>query len=278
MKLRNSSPASASGHGVGRICIFLLACLIGAASGLLSLEASGQVSPPVYVELSTNFPESIVYADSLYLGRAMNRLFEVPASTALLWLIPPDIDTWSIAPISAAMDTPPGDTLQLSLNFQYHYNLESVPFEAQVFLERPEERLLLGETPFLYLSDDPLRGMLLVSKEGYEPQRFTPGEDFWNHHHVELEPESGRLVEKYWKPDKRSDRWIDVLVGSATIVSGIAAIRYKMKADRGYERYEESGDPTLRNGFERYDRYAAISLGTMQVGLGVLAVRFVIDR
>jgi len=270
-----SSLAGVTDSAVGLLCRSLVFFFLLAG---LSRESAGQDVLPVVIDLKTNFPESIVYADSLYLGRAENRLIEVPATTNLLWLVPPATDSWSLAPISIALSAAPGDTLDLTLNFQYHYKLESVPFSAQVFIERPYERLLLGETPLLYKSDTPLRGMLLVSKEGYEPKRFTPGEELWNHHYVELELENEQLAEEYWRPQKRSGRWIDVLVGSASLASGIVAIHFKMKADRRYDEYARSGNPALRGGFERYDRYAAISLGAMQVGLGVLAVRFVIDR
>lgn len=239
---------------------------------------AAQDKAAVVVDLKTNLDESIVYADSLYLGHAMNGRFEVPAGIRKIWLVPPNVDSWSITPLFTEIAAAPGDTIQLTMNFQYHYKLESIPFAAEVFIEKPNERTLLGETPLEYKSDTPLRGMLLVSKEGFNPKRFTPGEDLWNQHFVELELEDEALAEEYWHPGKRSNRWLNILVGGAVVASGVAAIRFKSRADSRYDEYAISGDPSLRGGFERYDRYAAISLGTMQAGIGFLAVRFVIDR
>lgn len=252
---------------------FLLVFALSFPKGLAAQESSR-----VVIDLTTNLDDSIVYADSLYLGRAMDGRFEVSATTNKIWLVPPNVDSWSIAPLFAEISAVPGDTIQLAMYFQYHYKLESIPFDAEVFIEKPGKRTLLGETPLDYKSDMPLRGMLLVSKDGFKPKRFTPGEDLWNQHYVELELEDEALAEEYWHPGKRSGRWLNVLVGGAVLASGVAAIRFKSKADSRYDQYALSGDPSLRGGFERYDRYAAISLGTMQAGIGFLAVRFVIDR
>lgn len=272
---RDSIGISAKSHCSPR---WIVGCLLMIIVAILPEVLSAQETSNIVVDLKTNLDESIVYADSLLLGRALNGRFEVPAMTKKIWLVPPEVDSWSISPLYAELSAVPGDTVALSMNFQYHYKLESIPFAAEVFFEQPNERVLLGETPLDYKSDLPLRGMLLVSKEGFKPKRFSPGEDLWNHHYVELELENEALAEEYWHPGKKSGRWLNILAGGAVIASGVAAIRFKSKADSRYDEYALSGDPALRGGFERYDRYAAISLGTMQAGIGFLAVRFVLDR
>jgi hypothetical protein len=68
--------------------------------------------------------------------------------------------------------------------------------------------------------------------------------------------------------------WINYLAGAATLGGGIYAIVNKFKADDIYEVYAETGDPSLRTEFRRYDVRSAIGLGVMQGGIGVLAVRF----
>ena len=234
-------------------------------------EASGAV-----MELDTNLPEAYVYVDSLYMGLAGQGRFDVPVGRRRIRLIAPEVESWSIRPVESVVDVPAGDTLHLSLFFPYLYQIESVPFDAQVFLEQPEQRLALGLTPLLYESEEPLRGMLLISKEGYEPERFSPGESVWNHHRVVLSVEDA-IADAYWKPDRPSRRWVEYVAGGVALVAGVAAVRFKAKADRRFDRYSQSGDPSLRSGFERYDRYAAVSLGVMQAGIGVLAIRLIID-
>lgn len=251
-------------------------CVIGLVLFLTDAHAQ-QVTPRV-VEVRTNMSEAMVYADSVYLGRAVDQFFSVPLDAATLRLVPPNLDSWSMSPIIAELGDPQADSLQFTMDFQHHYRVESVPYDARVFLETPGDRTLLGETPLLYAVDDPIRGMLLVTKEGYEPIRLTPGEKIWNQHYITLEEkiDEEQLAKAFWRPGDKSTRWIDYLAGGVAVASGVMAIRFKTKADRRYARYELSGNPELRPGFERFDRYAAISLGTMQVGLGVLAVRFVI--
>ena len=233
------------------------------------------------VYLQTNFPEALVYSDSLYLGPASLGVFHVPGQDDELRLVPPAVDMWSVPAVRKHIDASPGDTVRVSIDFPYHYQIESVPFTAQVFLEQPGARTLLGTTPLSHQVMEPLRGMLLVQKDGFEPERFSPGEAVWNYHRTVLREEE--IIEeaiaegKYWKPERRAGRWLEIAAGSVALVSGVAAIHFKAKADRRFDRYAISGDPTLRGGFERYDRYAAVSLGAMQVGLGVLAFRLVID-
>jgi hypothetical protein len=59
------------------------------------------------------------------------------------------------------------------------------------------------------------------------------------------------------------------------LAAGIVAVHYKFKGDDLYDEYNETGDPALRNNIDRYDNYSAIALGTMQIGVGVLAFRMV---
>ena len=228
--------------------------------------------------LKSNFEEALVFADSQYVGRVEEQLFRLEKFSGELRLVPPKLDSWSISPQVASIDLAEGDTLEIEINFPFHYKVESVPYEASVYWEKVDERVLLGATPLLYTSEDPLRGMLLVTRDGYEPVRLTPGEKIWNYHAVDLVAVSDdiEIAERYWRPEKRSNRWIDFAAGGVAVVSGILAIRYKTKANRRFDRYALSGDPELRSGFERYDRYSAISLGAMQAGIGVLAIRFVI--
>ena len=238
----------------------------------------GQVQDSLSVILlKSNFKEALVFADSQYIGRAEDQYFRVEKVAMELRIVPPKMDSWSITPLIEPIDLAGGDTLEIEMNFPFHYKVESVPYEASVYWEKVDERVLLGETPLLYVSEDPLRGMLLVTRDGYEPLRLTPGEKIWNYHYVDLAlSEGGEVAEKYWHPEKRSGRWIDFAAGGVAIVSGILAIRYKTKANRRFDRYALSGNPELRSGFEKYDRYSAISLGAMQAGIGVLAIRFVL--
>ena len=60
------------------------------------------------------------------------------------------------------------------------------------------------------------------------------------------------------------------------MAAGAVSIHYKFKADRLNDQYQENGDPELRPEINSFDTRAAVSLGVMQVGLGVLAIRFIL--
>ena len=246
---------------------------------VLGLLATGplRAQERVLVVLDTNMPEALVYADSLRLGLARQGTFRVPAGAATLRLVPASGTAWSIRPIRQPLAAQPGDTLDVRLHFPYHYQVESVPFGATVRLEDGQE--ILGETPLLYRSEQPLNRRLVVEEEGYLPEEIEPGRDLWNRYVLTLEPvapEAQRSAEVDWSPPKKRRRWIDVSAGALALGAGVLAVHYKFKADRRDDRYRETGDPELRESVEFYDRRAAVALGAMQVGVGVLAVRFVL--
>lgn len=241
-------------------------------------KAQDADSTTTFIYLESNLKESLVFADSVYLGRASQFGFNVPNHAKEIKLVPPDIGSWSIAPVTKPLIHSASDTVNLVMDFPFYYKIESIPYDVSIYLEQPEERQLLGKTPLLYTSEEPLKGMLLLAQDGYESIRLTPGEDIWNQHLVELNEQvnEGVISEKYWTPEKSSKRWLDYTAAGVALVGGILAINYKTKANRRFNQYRVSGDPTLRSGFEEYDRYAAISLGAMQAGIGVLAIRLVI--
>ena len=258
---------------VSQIAFFLLGFVI------IVGESRGQeMDSTTVMHLDSNLLESLVFADSVYVGRASQVTFNIPGGTKEITLVPPDIDSWSMAPVSEAFLPLGQDTVRLSINFPFHYKIESVPYDGSIYIEQPEERKLLGSTPLLYTSEEPLKGMLLLTHDGYESVRLTPGEDVWNLHVVEFTKQQDEelISTRYWTPEKSTNRWIDYTAAGVALVGGILAIHYKTKANRRFDNYRISGDPALRDGFQQYDRYSAYSLGAMQAGIGVLAVRFVI--
>ena len=246
---------------------------------IVAQSANGQDSDSTHkVFLQTNLEEALVFADSFYLGKARQYFFEIPSGSREIKLVPPEAGSWAISPLVHPLPSSRVDTLELEINFPHYYKIESIPFDAHVYLEHTESRLFLGSTPLLYTSDDPLKGMLLLTSDGYESVRLTPGGDIWNQHQVELNQYNNELLAEteYWTPEKHPKRWIDYTAAGVALISGVLAIRYKTKANRRFDEYRISGDPALRANVDRYDRYAAVSLGAMQAGIGVLAIRLVI--
>ena len=250
----------------------LLACV-----GCLVLACETTAQERTHVRIETNYPDAIAYADSLRLGRVYGEAIEIPTSTGVVRLVPPEIDSWSVAPISRSVDITPGDTLVVRLDFPFHYRIESVPFGADVHIEAVDGELRrIGSTPTLYSSRRPISGMLLLQKPGFVVERIDPGSEIWNRYIVELSPSDDldpTAAQVNWRPPKRHRAWIDYAALGAALAAGAVAIHYKFKADDLYAEYEETGDASLRSDIKRYDVRSGVALGVMQGGIGLFAIR-----
>lgn len=254
-------------------------CRLCALLFLLVLEVGFcRAQERVVVLIDTNLPGATVYADSSRLGPAALGTFLVPASTSRVRLVPMTGETWSIAPVSSPLDASAGDTLELFLPFPYHYQIESIPFGASVFLETLDGRADMGRTPVLYTSPQVLDGTFVVEHQGYISEELTPGQDVWNRYVLTLQPvdpQEVQTAELVWRPPPKRHRWIDYTAGAVAVAAGLVSIHYKFKADRINDRYQKTGDPTLRPRVRDLDIRAGVAFGVMQVGVGVLVFRFV---
>ncbi len=249
-------------------------CVLSLCLGLWPV-ASGQ-SQPVVVVLDTNWPEAQVYADSVVLGTAARRVFRVPLGARTLYLMPPEGDSWAIPPHLITLPDTTADTLHVTATFRYHYRIESVPSEAQIFLGPPKRGHLLGETPLLEAFDTPLRDTLYLVRSGYAPATLQPGQQVWNRHRVLLQPLDAATPDvQPWRLTVRRRHWITYAALGVAVAATAVSIHYKFQADRLYARYEETGDPALRPRIRALDLRAGIALGVAQLGLGVAAFRLI---
>jgi len=248
-------------------------CVLSLCLGLWPVVSGW--SQPVVV-LDTNWPEARVYADSVALGLAARRVFQMPPGTHTLRLVPPEGDAWAIPPRLITLPDTSADTLRVAATFRYHYRIESVPSEARIFLGPPERRHLLGETPFLEAFDAPLRDTLYLVRSGYTPATLWPGQHVWNRHRVRLQPLDTATPEvQPWRPTVQRRHWITYAALGVAVAATAVSIHYKFQADRLYARYEETGDPALRPRIRALDLRAGIALGVAQLGLGVVAFRLI---
>ena len=126
-----------------RYVLFLLSIIV--------LPGSAFAQETRVLELSTNAADALVFADSTLMGLATTRTFVVPRSAKTLRLVHAKADTWSVPPVEQQLSFEvEQDSVQVRLDFPYYYQILSVPFGADVLLETPLERRLLGTTPLLY--------------------------------------------------------------------------------------------------------------------------------
>ncbi len=227
------------------------------------------------VRLETNFPSAIVYADRTSLGPAHQKNFYVARSAATLRLIAPEPYRWSIAPVEVPLAGAIGDTLDLRLDFPSYHRLETVPFGASVYWVSGDRRTRMGITPLVFVS--PGEGSIALELDGYHNAQVEARARVWNAYRIELRPLDAPLAAgRAGLSTYRHRRWIDYLAASIAVAGGVLSVHHKFKADRLDARYATEADPLLVPRIRRLDNRAAISLGVMQVGLGTLALRFII--
>ena len=241
--------------------------------------SSGDVSDWIHVRVSTNARNALLFADSTYLGRVNAEYFAVSTRTQNLRLTLEDANTWSVPPIETALRAEPGDSLEIDLRFPYRYRIESVPFGANVHLERGSEWIFLGSTPLLHTSTAPLKDPLVIERAGFAVERLSPGVDVWNRHLIMLEPSAEvdpTAAQVDWRPPRQRKAWIDYAALGTALVAGAVAVHYKFKADDLYATYQETADPALRDDIHAYDVRSGVAFGVMQGGLGLFALRLIL--
>jgi hypothetical protein len=233
----------------------------------------------VVLQLETNAPSARVYADHILLGTASERFFSMGEGEHEIRLVAADQFSWSIPPVVTRIDSGiAGDTIAVRLDFPYYYRLESTPFDAEVDLRDGLVVRPLGFTPSTVESATPLTGVLDIRLAGFKTESIVPGAELWNLHVIRLEPleETGDVSRFALSPPPSRRRWIDYAAIGTALVAGGVAVHFKFKADRRYDRYVETGDPTLRPTIKRYDTYSGVALGVMQAGAGLFAVRLIL--
>lgn len=250
------------------------------ALALPVLGPTAAAQAPVHLQVETNLPGAVLFADTLRVGPVHEGMtLAVPAGTRRLRLAPPSAEVWSVEPLTASLSAAPGDTVRLDLRFPYHYAVQSVPYGASVYAVTAEGRRWLGETPLVHEQATPLVGTLRVERPAYAAETLEPRDDVWNRFDVVLTPTAPlpeATHEVAWTPPTRRLRWIDYAAAGAAIGAGLLTVHYKFKADRLYDQYEGTTDPALRSDIKAYDTRAAVALGVMQAGVGVFAFRLVL--
>lgn len=250
-----------------------------AYSALITVLTSGvlfaQDSASVWLGVTSNLPSSLVLVDSAYAGRADGTLLKVPARSRSVVLVPTVVGAWDLPQPRRDLLVAPGDTLYLDMDFPYQYRIDSVPFGAVVSIPGDDGQML-GTTPLVHSSEEPLRRILLLQKQGYANAEVEPGLEVVNRHSIVLQPITVDAIAEEgveWSPRSTKHTWINWAAAGVVLTGGALAVHFKFKADDEYDRYLQNGDPDLKERVDRFDRYSYIALGAMQVGIGVLAIR-----
>ncbi|PAP77452.1 hypothetical protein [Rubrivirga marina] len=194
-----------------------------------------------------------------------------------------DLDAWNPRRAERAVTLADGDSVTVALALPLRLRVETLPIRAVVVRETASGRDTLGVSPLTLETDGAAPIVLVASLDGYESVRQT----------VEPDAQAVTLVlplgddtvpEAALLPTQRSTlrrTLVDFGIGAASLAAGAVAVHYKFRADAVDDRYRtegtaDFGDEALRSEALRLDRYSAVALGAMQVGIGALALRFVL--
>lgn len=141
--------------------------------------------------------------------------------------------------------------------------LNSTPQDAYVY----KSDSLVGHTP-LFL--DSRIGIIRLEKPGYKPLDFNPAMGK-NNVSVELKFEYPVNEEKFYRKPL-----FMVITGSVVALGAVSAY-FKLKADRHYDNYRNSGSSSELNSTRKYDLISGLSFGALQINLGILIYHFLKD-
>jgi hypothetical protein len=173
-----------------------------------------------------------------------------------------------------------GDTLNLVARFSKGYSLNSTPFGAEVYVNG----ILQGTTPLVLRLPESEMANVEIRKTGYQSARLQIGkaseagqpETRLYAVTLQVEPETAliREVEQSRRRFQVSrNRRIALAAAGVSLASGVAAILLKDKADRFYDQYLTTIQPTPREkAYQRavdYDRYSGIATGVFEASFAV---------
>ncbi len=194
-----------------------------------------------------------------------------------------DADAWDPRRADRTVAVAAGDSVTVVLALPVRLRVETLPIRATVVRETASGRDTLGTSPLTVETDGAAPVVLVASLDGYEPVRQTVA-PYAEAVTLVLPLGDDATPQAALLPTQRSTlgrTLVDVGIGAAALAAGAVAVHYKFRADAIDDRYRtegtaDFGDETLRDEALRLDRYSAAALGAMQVGVGVLALRFVL--
>ena len=274
-----------------KVALTMLACTAGAGAQPFDLEPR-PVGRPGYVVLESVGPDAVIVVDGEVV-RAQHRgddqvvgPLAVGERSVTVW--PDGIEEWNGREALARVTVRAADTVRVRPELPARMVVTSVPYGAAVRLERGGASELLGVTPLTYDADEALAGTLTVEREGYMPVQVEADGRVTQRYAVLLQPAVSEAsgdrapgVYTYGEARVPGRRWIDYAAAGLAVAGAATAIYYKFEADALDDRYRDQSDArysdeALLDEAQRLDAVSLVGLGAMQVGVGVLAVRFVL--
>ncbi len=218
--------------------------------------------------LSSNPQGAKVYIDSLFVGRTPLDSQRIAPGKHVLRCVHPNSPSWAAPMITETLAVSASGHLGRTLTFPTLYVVKSYPYGAIVRYRDS----ILGTTPYM-LSANSGKDFVTLSKEGYEdvilPLTPPGGEIFAQLRSLLKNPagESSFIV----SGEQSKNLFPVYLASGTTVLAGVAAAYFKIKADGRYNDYRLSGDTGTLDEVHRLDRFSGIALVTSELSLIALS-------
>ncbi|MBI1805967.1 MAG: PEGA domain-containing protein [Ignavibacteria bacterium] len=208
-----------------------------------------------------------VVLDTILLGVAPLNGTAISEGVHVLRFIHPESKQWQYSALIETVTVHPTEHFERTVHFPYFYHITSEPYGATVRFHDS----IIGVTP-LYFTGYVQQNFVSLSKDGFEettiPLSGDPREV-----HVILKPLRGFSRDKssdYLSFDQSKNPVPIYITTGATVLSGVAAAYFKIKADGYYDEYRRTYDPGTLDQVHRYDVVSGISLAASEISLLVL--------
>ena len=216
------------------------------------------------LRLTSNVAGAKVYLDSICIGEAPCELMSIGSGVHLVTVTHPDEHNWFHPSVTETLVVRPGEHLERLVKLAFVYNISSSPDDATI--RRGDS--VLGQTPLLYSTTSTDHELTLM-KDGYERESLM-FPDASGPVHVVLRPLPGedRPALSALVAGGRSKNLMPVYYTlGGTVVAGVAAAYFKIKADSYHRDYQATGDPGALDRVRRFDTIAGIALVTSELGV-----------
>ena len=227
---------------------------------LMNSLLSAQSYRTIYI--STNKSESSIYINGKFIGQG--EVKDIIQSNKIILRIIEDEKIWGAREIIDSVYLSTSDSvISRSYFFKDRIVVTSSPNDAVVY----NDDEIIGYTPLSLLPD---AYNLSLNKKYFKPYNLDL-DDTKSKTNIELEFIGEMENEKFINTN-----WFKILMGSA-VALGATAAYFKLKADKNYDKYQETKDTIYLDKTNRQDIYSGIALGLLQINFGVLVYYFVFD-
>ena len=253
-----------------------LRCMILLPIGIVSAaSAQGGMTDSTLRALSsltlrTGADTAWVFIDSVRAGKTPLTIDSLHPGRHLLRLVQTDLSSWLTGSIDDTLFLAPGEQRTLRYTFDRRVIVVTDPSGALVYIGDS----IAGTTPLVLMPG--LAGLpssVTVERKGYERKTILLPAGSSEIARAELqkiwqsEPSESPFMTESGSSDRTGYRLF--VAGGVTIVAGVAAAYFKIKADEKNALYRLSGDHAFQMETHRLDTSAALALAATQMGFAL---------